>query len=95
MADATIAVDGLQALEITGELTTKVTLDDPLVLSDDVKDLVELLLGQILSAHIRIKADLSDNLIGTARADAVNITEGERDFLLRGDFYTEETWHGG
>jgi hypothetical protein len=95
VADTTVAVDGLQALQIASEFTTEVTFNDPLVLSDDVENLVELLLGQVLSAHVRIKANLGDNLIGAAGADTVNVTEGERDFLLRGDFNTEETWHGG
>jgi hypothetical protein len=27
------------------------------------------------------------------RTDTVDVTEGERDFLLRGNFDAEETWH--
>ena len=44
-------------------------------------------------AEIRVDAGFSNDLVGADRADAVNVTERERDFLLRRDFYTEETRH--
>jgi len=94
MADATVAVDRLEAFQVTGDFATEVTLKHPLVLGDDVKDFIELLFREILSPHVGIQAALFDKQIGARGADAVDVTEGIRDFLFRGDFYTEETWHG-
>ena len=48
MADATVAVDGLEALQIAGNLAAEVALEHPLVLGDEVEDLVELLFGEVL-----------------------------------------------
>ena len=94
MANATIAIDRLEALQITRDLAAKVTLKHPFVLGDDVEDFVQLLLGEVLRPHVGIQATLLDEQIGTGGTDAVDVTEGIRDFLFRGDFYTEETWHG-
>ena len=95
MADATVAVDGLEALQIAGDLAAEVTLEHPLVLGDEVEDLVELLFGEVLRPHVGIQSGLFDEEIGPRGTDAVDVTEGVRDFLFRGDFYTEETWHIG
>ena len=74
-------------------LAAKIALHHPLVLGDDVEDLVELLLGQVLGPHVGVEAGLLDDLVGPVRADAVDVAEGVRDFFLRGDFYTEEARH--
>ncbi len=95
MADAAVAIDRLEALQIAGDVAAQIAFDHPLVLGDDVEDLVELFLSQILGAHVGVEPSLLDDLVGARGADAVDVTEGERDFLLRGDFYTEETWHVG
>jgi hypothetical protein len=94
MTDAAVTIDGLEALEVTGEFAAEVTLHHPLVLGDDVEDFVELLLGKILGAHVSVETGLGDDLVGALRADAVDVTEGVRDFLFRGNFNTKETWHG-
>lgn len=93
MTDATVAVDRLEALQVAGDFTAEIALNHPLVLGDDVEDLVELFFRQRVSALVRIDTGFFDDLVRALRADAVNITEGDRDFLFRGDFYTEETWH--
>jgi hypothetical protein len=93
MTDAAVATNGLKALQVAGEFTTEVALDHPFVLRDNVENLIELLLRKGFSAGIRMDAGFGDHLISTDRTDAVDVTEGIRDFLLRGNFYTEETWH--
>jgi hypothetical protein len=60
-----------------------------------VEDLVELLLSEILRAHVGVETRFFDEEIGPRGADAVDVTEGIRDFLFRGNIYTEETWHVG
>ena len=74
MADATIAIDGLEALQVGRDIAAQVTLEDPLVLSDQVKDLVELFLREVLGPHVGIKARFLDEDIGPAGADAVDVT---------------------
>ena len=95
MADATVAVDRLEALEIGGDFAAEIALEHPLVLGDDVEDLVELLLREVLRPHVGIEAGLFDEEVGPRGTDAVDVTEGVRDFLFRGDFYAEETRHVG
>ena len=93
MAYTTVAVDRLKALQIGRNITAKVTFEYPFVLGDDLQDFVELLFSEILSAHVGVEPGFLDERIRPRGADAVDITQGERDFLFRGDFYTEETRH--
>ena len=83
VADTTVAIDRLEALEIGGVVATEIALNDPLVIGDHVEDLVELLFRKVLSAHVGIDADFFNDQVSTLRTDAVDVTEGERDFLLR------------
>ena len=89
-----IAIDGLKALQVAGDFAAEVTLEHPFVLGDEVKDLVELLFGKVRSAHVGIEPGFLDQEIGAGGPDAVDVTEGVRDFLLRGNIDAEETWHG-
>jgi hypothetical protein len=93
MPDATVTVDRLETLQICGVVTPQITLNHPLVISDHMQDFVELLFGEILGARIGVEPDLLNNQIGPLRSDAVDVTERERDFLFRGYFDAEETWH--
>lgn len=93
MANATVAVDCLEAFQIGCDFAPEITFKHPFVLGDDVENLVELLFGQVLSAHVGIEPRFFDEGIRPRGADAVDVTEGVRDFLFRGDFYTEETRH--
>ena len=93
MANATVAIDRLKALEIGGVVATKIAFNDPLVIGDHVEDFIELFFAQILGAEVGIDADFFDDNVSALGTDTVNVTEGERDFLLRGDFDAEETWH--
>jgi hypothetical protein len=94
MADAAVAVDGLEALEIGGDVTTEVAFDVPLPVRDDVENLVELLLGEVRSAHVGVKAGVLDDEAGPRGTDAVDVTKREGDLLLRRDVDTKQTWHG-
>ncbi len=42
MAQATVAVDRLEALQIGSQITTKITFEQPLVFGHDLEDLIEL-----------------------------------------------------
>jgi hypothetical protein len=94
VADATVTIDGLEALQVAGDVTAEITLHHPLVVGDDVQDLVQLLFGQVRGAHVGIEAGGGDDEIGPGRANAVNVPEGVSDLLFGGKFNAEETWHG-
>ena len=94
MANASIAIDCLETLQIACDFAAEVTLEHPFVLGDDMENLVELLFRQVLRPHIRIEASFLDQQIGPRGTDAVDVTEGKRDFLLRRNIDAEETRHG-
>jgi hypothetical protein len=91
--DATVTIDRLETFQICGVVTPQITLNHPLMIGDHMQDFVELLFGEILGAGIGVEPDLLDDQIGPLRTDAVDVTERERDFLFRGYFDAEETWH--
>ncbi len=68
VADATVATDALETLEIHADFAAEVALDDILALLDRVDDLRELGLGQILCAdgrvNIRARSRISFALTG-------------------------------
>ena len=89
MADATVAVDRLEALEVALQLTTQVAFDDDLQGIDGVDDGVELFRRQILRTDVGINSrDLKDAL-GIARSDAVNVGQRGFDAFVAGDFYSK------
>ena len=89
MADATVAVDRLKALEVALQLTAQVAFDDDLQRIDGVDDRVELFRRQILRTDIGINSgDLKDAL-GVARSDAVDIGQRSFDTFVAGDFYSK------
>jgi len=94
MADATVAVDGLEALEILLEFAAKVTLDRVLVLRDDLNDPVDLLIGQRLGAEIRADFGLLKDELGPGGTNAVNVREGGFNPLVTGNIDTEKARHG-
>jgi hypothetical protein len=94
VTDATVAIDGLQALQVAGDVTAEIALHHPLVVGDDVENLVELLLGQVRGAHVGIETGGRDDEVGPRGANAVDIPEGESDLLFGGEFNAEETRHG-
>src|SRR6478736_8913573 len=95
VTDAAVAIDRLEALQVAGDLTTKITLHHPLVVGDDVENLVQLLLGKIRGAHVGIETGGLDDEIGPRGANTVDIPEGVSDLLFGGKFDAEETRHGG
>ena len=93
MTNTAIAIDRLKTFQVRGEFAAKITLQHPFVLGDDMKNLIELFFRKILRPHVGIQTGFFNEQIGTRGTDAVDVTEGKRDFLFRGNFYTEETWH--
>jgi hypothetical protein len=94
MADATVTIDRLEALEILLQLAAQVALDDVLVFLDDLDDAVELLVGQLLGPDVGADFGLLQHKLRAGRADAVDIRERGFDALVAGDIDTKKTGHG-
>ena len=74
VADAAIALDALQSLEVHADLAAKVALDNVFPVLNRMNDLGKLLLGEVLGADGRIDVGLGEDVYRVTRADAVNIT---------------------
>ena len=85
VADATVAIDGLEALEITLNFTTKVAFDGNLVGVDRVNDRVQLFGREILGAGIGVDVGLFKNFRGVAGAHAIDVRQGGFDAFVSGD----------
>ena len=73
MANATIAIDGLETLQIGLNLTTEITLDGQFAGGDGMNDVVQLLRREILRSNVRLDVRLLKDLLRGARPDPVNI----------------------
>jgi len=93
MADATVAFDALQALEIHADFAAQVALDDVFAILDGMDDQGELSLGQVLGAHARINIGLGQNLFCVARSKSVNVAQSDINALVGRDFYTNYSGH--
>jgi hypothetical protein len=94
MANTTVAVDCLKALEILLQFAAKVALDRVLVLGDDLDDPVQLLIRQRLGADVRADLSLLEDELGPGGPDAVNVREGGFNPLVTGNIDTEKARHG-
>ena len=88
MANATITVDSLKALEITLNLTAKIALNQDLIGINRVNDRVQLLWAQIFCASIRINVRLLENLFGVARSHSINVGKRGFDAFVAGYVYS-------
>ena len=93
MADAAIAFDALQALEIHAEFAAQIAFDDVFAFLDRVDDLRELRLGQILRADRAVNVRALENLQRVDRADAVNVAQRNVYALVRRNFNTNDACH--
>ena len=88
MADATVALDALEALQVHTDFAAEIAFDDVLAILDGVHDLRELSFAQVFRAHCAIDARAFQNLFRIHRADSVDITKRDIDALLRGNVHT-------
>lgn len=93
MADASVAVDGLEALEIGLKLTTQVALDENLAVIDGLDDGVQLLGGEIFGAGIGVDSGEFQNFFGIAGAHSINVGQGSFDAFFAGDIDSKNAWH--
>lgn len=86
MADPSVAVDRLEALQVALELSAKITLDEKPTGSDGVNKSVELLWRNILRLHVRIQLRLLDDLKRGGGTKSVNVGQRGGEPLVAGDF---------
>ena len=89
MADSTVALDGLEALEVTTDFPAQVTLNEDAFLDDGFGNLVQLFLVQVPCADIRIQTGILDQAISNSGPNSVDITEGIWELFVPGNFDTQ------
>jgi hypothetical protein len=93
VADATVAVDCLEALEIGLEVAAEISFDQNLAGIDGLNDLIELFRRKIFGADIWVDAGNFQNFFGVFGPDAVNVGQGGFDAFVTGNIYSEKAWH--
>ncbi len=93
MTHASITFDTLKAFQVHADFAAKIALDDVFAILDGMHNLRKLRFGQVLCADARIDLRLRKDVLRIARPDAVNITQGDVDALLRRYFYANDTSH--
>lgn len=93
MPDATVTLDTLKALQVHTDFAAQITFNDVFAVLDRMDDLRKLLLGEVLGPDAWIDVGLGQDIFRVARADAVNIAQGDVDALVRRNFYADDTCH--
>jgi len=85
MADAAVAIDRLEALQIALQLAAKIAFDDDAILADRADDRADLLGRKIFRANVRIDVGLLEDALGGLRADAVDVGQRRFDAFVAGN----------
>ena len=88
MADASVAVDGLEAFEIGLKFPAEIAFDGELADGDRLDDLVELFCGEILGPHIGVDASLIEDFFRGTWSDSIDVWKRRFDPFVTGDFDT-------
>ena len=81
MAQAAVAADVDQPLDVHADLAAEVTLDGQVAV-DEVAQAVDLLVGQLAHPRVRVDAGLEQQLLARRRADAVDVLQPDLDALV-------------
>ena len=93
MADAPVALDGLQPLQVHAQLAAQIAFDHVLPFLDRVHNFRELPLVQILGANARVNARRGQDVHGVLRADAIDVAQRDVDALVRRNFHSNDAGH--
>jgi hypothetical protein len=93
VADAAIALDALQTLEVHTQFAAQVTFDDVFAVLDCMNDLGHLLFRQVLGADLRFDLGFFQDLDRVGRSDAIDVAQSDVDSLVAGDFYSDDSCH--
>src|SRR6266850_6946528 len=93
VANATIALDALQALQIHADFPPEIAFNDILPVLDGMDNLGKLLLRQILGADAGIDLGLGQDIFCVAGANSIDVAEGNVDALVRRNFNSNYASH--
>src|SRR4051812_31900294 len=91
MAQAPVAPDLHQALDVLRALAAQVTLDDEVV--HGVAQLADLLLGQVADVRVGVDPGSAQQLVRRGAANAVNVGQADLDALVQGDVDPGDSCH--
>ncbi len=86
MTQSTIAVDGLESLQISLKIAPEISLNEKTAGRDGLNQRVELFRRQISRLHVRVQMRLLNDAKRRCRAEAVNVREGCGKPLVAGNF---------
>jgi hypothetical protein len=92
MAQATVATEIHQPLDVHRDFTTQIAFD-AIVTIDDLTDPNDIVVRQLMHAPIRRNTDFVDDFLSLGVSDAMNISQGNQDTLLRRDIDARNTRH--
>ena len=94
MAEATVGLDLLEALEVEPELATKVTFDRDIGAGDGICESGELVVAKLTGAGIWVDPGAGEHFVAEGRSDAVDVADGSLHALLVRNFDSEDSGHG-
>ena len=92
MADAAVAADLGQALDIQGHGAAQVALHH-IAMVNGLTQLGLICLGQILDAGVGVDPSLRQNILGALSANAIDVSQTDLDSLILGQVNTGNSCH--
>ena len=92
MADAPVAADFSQPLNVHRHVAAQVALDR-ILMTDNLAQLGLILLGEVLHTGIGVNPGLGQDLVGAGAPNAVDISEADLDSFLSRQVNTGNTSH--
>jgi hypothetical protein len=93
MADAPVAFDALEALQIHAQFAAKIAFDDVFAVLDGVHDLGDLLLVEVFRAERGINLRVGEDDLRVDRPEAVDVAQGDVNALFAGNFHSNDACH--
>src|SRR5438128_2652869 len=93
MANPTIALDTLKPFQIHADFPAQIAFNNTFGILDGMNDLGELLFSQVLGANAGIDIGAGENILRVAGPDAINVSQGDLDALVRWNFYSDDASH--
>lgn len=93
MANATVAVDGLETLEVALQFPAQVTFNHDIQGTDRVDDGIQLFRREVFGADVGIDVGDFQHTLGVAGTDTIDVGQGRFDAFVTGNFYSKKAWH--
>ena len=93
VTDPAVTFNALQTLQIHADFPPEIAFNHILAVLDGMDNLGKLLLRQILGPDARIDFGLGQDIFRVARADTIDVAEGNVDSLVGRDFNSNYASH--